>query len=161
MSPFKMRWGDLHEFHVATEDGASSVVIGIPIDDEFESGHQVHAGWEHAVVDYVSEPETVMRYDYDFGDGWTHSIRLEGVEAREIGQKYPRCTAGERACPPEDCGGIGGYDELVHALLDPAHPEYAQMGDWIPRGWMPEAFKPAAVRFDNPRARWKRAFGGG
>ena len=156
-----MGWRDyhLHEFHVSTSGGSSSVVFGIPDDDGFDLGYEVHEGWEHAVVDFVSEPGTVMRYDYDFGDGWSHSVRLLEVEAREKGKKYPRCTKGERACPPEDCGGIGGYRELVDALLDPSHPEHELMNEWIPRGWTPETFVPSTVRFYNPKIRWKWAFG--
>ncbi len=69
-----------------------------------------------------------------------------------------RCTKGERACPPEDCGGVSGYRELVDALLDPSHPEHALLNEWIPRGWTPEVFVPSRVHFDNPRIRWKWAF---
>ena len=155
-----MGWWDyhLHEFHLAMEGERPPVVFGIPLDTDFEESYEVRAGWEYAVVDFVAEPGAVMRYDYDFGDGWNHSVRLLAVEARETGQKYPRCTAGERACPPEDCGGTDGYFDLVHALLDPSHPDHQQMNDWIPRGWTPEMFNPTAVHFDNPRVRWKRAF---
>jgi hypothetical protein len=154
-----MGWLDyhLHAFHVQTEE-ASPAVFGIPLDEDSEP---TWPGWEHSVVDYVSAPDTVMRYDYDFGDGWTHSVRLLSVEPREIGQKYPRCTAGKRACPPEDCGGVTGYTELVYVLLDPSDDDHEQMMEWIPQGWMPEMFDPSAVRFSNPKRRWKRAFGEG
>jgi len=155
-----MGWLDchLHEFHVPT-DSDSPVVFGIPDEDGMDIGHEVREGWEHAVVDFVSEPGAEMRYDYDFGDGWSHSIKLIKVEPREKGRKYPRCTNGERACPPEDCGGVPGYVELVHALLDPSHPEHVQMNEWVPPGWTPESFDPSAVHFYNPRIRWKWAFG--
>jgi hypothetical protein len=56
---------------------------------------------------------------------------------------------------------VPGYAELVDALLDPSHDEHAQMMEWIPRGWIPEAFDPSAVRFSNPKRRWKRALGEG
>lgn len=83
------------------------------------------------------------------------------MESREVGQKYPCCAAGRRACPPEDCGGVPGYAGLVDALLDPSHDEHVQMMEWIPQGWMPETFAPAAVRFSNPQRRWKRVFSQG
>jgi len=157
-----MGWLDyhLHEFHVPSE-GVSPAVFGIPLDEDFAESEPTRPGWEYPVVDYVSSPDTVMRYNYDFGDDWEHSVRLLSVEPREIGRKYPRCTAGERACPPEDCGGVSGYTELVYALLDPSHDEHAQMMEWIPQGWMPEAFNLSAVRFSNPKRRWNRTFGEG
>jgi len=157
-----MGWLDyhLHEFHVSTER-ASSVVFGIPDNDDYIMSAPVRPGWEYSVVDFVSAPNTVMRYDYDFSDAWRHSVRLLSVEAREAGRKYPDCPAGERACPPEDCGGIDGYAELVDALLDPGNDDHAQMMEWIPRGWMPETFDSSAVLFSNPKLRWKRAFNGG
>ena len=157
-----MGWLDyhLHEFHVSNE-GAPPAVFGIPEDGGFAMSEPVRPGWEYSVVDFVCAPETVMRYDYDFGDSWTHSVRLLSVEPREAGQKYPRCTAGERACPLEDCGGVDGYAELVDALLDPSHDEHVRMMERIPPGWMPEAFAPMAVSFSNPKLRWKRAFGEG
>ena len=156
-----MGWRDchLHEFHVPTHEGASTVVFGIPNDEGLELHHEVKVDWDHAVVDFASEPGSVLRYDYDFGDGWTHSIRLLAIEPRDKGLKYPRCTKGERACPPEDCGGVDGYAELVSALLDPKHPEFEMVNDWIPRGWSPETFDPSAVHFYNPKARWRWAFG--
>ena len=99
-----------------------------------------------------------FRYEYDFGDRWVHEVTLKGVEPRVKGQRYPQCTAGERACPPEDCGGVPGYQALVEALLDPEHSEFEALGEWIPPGWGPELFKPENVRFHNPTRRWKRAF---
>jgi hypothetical protein len=56
---------------------------------------------------------TVFFYEYDFGDGWGHEIRVEKVSPRNARMRYPRCLAGARACPPEDCGGPPGYHPLV------------------------------------------------
>ncbi|MCB1700019.1 MAG: hypothetical protein KDI14_04145 [Halioglobus sp.] len=57
-------------------------------------------------------------------------------------QRHPKCVAGERACPPEDCGGVHGYQSLLGVLFDPSHPEHESLSHWIPRGWGPELFKP-------------------
>ena len=81
-----------------------------------------------------------------------------GVEHREKGQHYPRRGAGERARPPEYCGGVHGYESLLEALFDPSHPEHESPRRWIPRNWGPELFKPEKVRFDNPLKRWEGAF---
>ncbi|MGC4811436.1 plasmid pRiA4b ORF-3 family protein [Micromonospora sp. DT228] len=69
-------------------------------------------------------------YTYDFGDDWTHDIVVEKVLARQP-ITYPRCTGGRRAAPPEDCGGIWGYAELVEVLSDPGHPEHGDRLDWL------------------------------
>lgn len=72
-----------------------------------------------------------FRYMYDFGDSWNHSIKVEAVEAADPKQSYPRCVKGNRNCPPEDCGGVWGYEELIEILTDPNHPEHEERLDWI------------------------------
>jgi Plasmid pRiA4b ORF-3-like protein len=81
-----------------------------------------------------------FRYDYDFGDNWKHTLVVERVLAPESGTKYPRCVAGARACPPEDVGGVHGYDEFLAALKDSNHPVHEEMSEWIGRKFDPEAF---------------------
>lgn len=73
----------------------------------------------------------VFKYEYDFGDGWEHEIVFEGIPTVDHKAKYPLCLEGERACPPEDCGGIGGYHELVKACSNPKHKKHASMLEWI------------------------------
>lgn len=72
-----------------------------------------------------------IRYTYDFGAAWEHDILVEQVLDRDETVSYPRCTGGRRAAPPEDCGGIWGYADLVEALADPAHPEHEDMLEWL------------------------------
>lgn len=69
-------------------------------------------------------------YEYDFGDGWGHEILFEGCPTPEQGKKYPLCLEGERACPPEDIGGIGGFYEFVEALADPKHERHEELLEW-------------------------------
>ncbi len=71
-----------------------------------------------------------LRYEYDFGDGWEHDILVEKLLARQEDVWYPRCVAGERACPPEDVGGIWGYEELLEALQDPKHERHEEFLEW-------------------------------
>ncbi|MDZ4681161.1 MAG: plasmid pRiA4b ORF-3 family protein [Saprospiraceae bacterium] len=80
------------------------------------------------------------RYAYDFGDDWQHEILLEKILDSEKGIAYPRCMAGKRACPPEDCGGTWGYANLLEALKDPKHPEHKDMMEWMGGAFDPEAF---------------------
>lgn len=155
-----MGWWDyhLHEFRVHERERGRKLLIGIPTGEEMEGSSEVLPGWEISVIDHFSEPGDRAEYEYDFGDGWVHEVTLLGIEARVTGQRYPQCVAGERACPPEDCGGVPGYQTLVEALLDPEHSEFEALGEWIPPGWGPELFRPENVRFDNLARRWKRAF---
>jgi hypothetical protein len=81
-----------------------------------------------------------LRFDYDFGDGWEHDVVVEAIESPTGGVRYPICLGGERACPPEDCGGPSGYDGLLTALADRKDPEHEAMKEWAPDGFDPEAF---------------------
>jgi hypothetical protein len=90
-----------------------------------------------------------IRYTYDFGDDWEHDILVEKVFDRNETTAYPRCTGGRRAAPPEDCGGIWGYVELVEILNDPDHPEHQDRLEWLgldtPAGFAPDRFDAQAV----------------
>ena len=81
-----------------------------------------------------------VKYLYDFGDGWEHTVKVERVTDAVPGLTYPRLVDAVGRCPPEDVGGSWGYDEFLDALADPAHENHAEMKDWIG-----EEFDPAAV----------------
>lgn len=74
-------------------------------------------------------------YEYDFGDGWSHDITVQAVElADEARNGWPMCLAGANACPPEDVGGLGGYEEFLQAIGDPSHEAHDAMRRWC--GWL-------------------------
>lgn len=79
-----------------------------------------------------------LNYVYDFGDGWEHEIILEKILPFDTETVLPTCVAGERACPPEDVGGIPGYEMFLEAISDSSHPEYAEMLEWIGYDFDPE-----------------------
>lgn len=79
-------------------------------------------------------------YEYDFGDSWEHLVEVEKIFPAEAGVRYPRCIKGKRACPPEDVGGIWGYESFIEAIKDPNHPEHEDMLDWQGDDFDPEAF---------------------
>jgi hypothetical protein len=84
-------------------------------------------------------------YIYDFGDDWRHEITVEQVGTPDPKATYPTCIDGQRACPPEDCGGPPGYERLLEILGDPDHEEHDEMKDWLGK-------KFDAERFDIARA---------
>jgi hypothetical protein len=79
-------------------------------------------------------------YEYDFGDGWEHVIEVQNILEPETGVKYPICLAGKKACPPEDCGGVWGYYEMLAAIADPKQEEHEDMLEWLGEGFDPDAF---------------------
>jgi hypothetical protein len=82
----------------------------------------------------------VFRYTYDLGDNWEHEVLFEGVVEVPKRTRLPMCIEGERACPPEDCGGEGGYEHLLHVLGDPTHEEHRDMVEWVGGRFDPERF---------------------
>jgi hypothetical protein len=84
-------------------------------------------------------------YEYDFGDSWEHEVLFEGVVPAERGRRDPVCLEGERACPPEDVGGVWGYQDFLEAIADPDHEQHDELLEWSGGGFDPEAFDPAAA----------------
>jgi len=84
----------------------------------------------------------------------------KAIYLKEKDLKYPICIDGDRACPPEDCGGEPGYFRLLEIISNPNHEEYEEMVEWIGRPFHPHEFNQKLVKFDNPKKRWKFAFTG-
>ena len=153
-----MGWKDchLHDFTMPNPHTHKKERIGIP-DEDFDL--EFLPGWELKMSDYFSLKNSAAIYKYDYGDNWVHTVKLEKIFPRLKETKYPRCIDGERACPPEDCGGIYGYQDFLEAIMDPAHEQHEDLLVWAGSDFEPESFDPGKVRFDNPRKRWEYAFG--
>jgi hypothetical protein len=89
-----------------------------------------------------------FRYEYDFGDSWYHEVLFEGFVQADPRVKYPLCLEGERACPPEDCGGIWGYPDFLEAIQNPDHERHEELLEWIGGSFDSEAFDPAKATKD-------------
>jgi len=115
-------WKDyhLHEFKVGT------LSFGVP-DDEYPPPHIDEKSVR--LYQVAHQPGDRFVYVYDFGDSWEHEMVLEDMSAAE-NHVAPICLDGERAAPPEDCGGVSGYEQLVEALRDPSHPEHLDLRRW-------------------------------
>jgi hypothetical protein len=89
------------------------------------------------------ERRTKFVYEYDFGDSWYHEVLFEGYPPLEKDTKYPRCLEGERACPPEDVGGIRGYASFLETISDPQHENHDELLRWCGGKFLPEEFDAA------------------
>ncbi|MGB7534069.1 MAG: plasmid pRiA4b ORF-3 family protein [Halobacteriota archaeon] len=153
-----MGWIDyhLHEFELENPSTGLTVNIGSPNED---FGEEVLPEGEQKIADYFSMENRSADYVYDFGDSWEHKIQLEKILPREKDINYPICIKGKRACPPEDCGGIWGYEELLEIIRNPEHEEYEEMLEWLGGEFDPEDFDVEEVSFADPDKRRKMALG--
>jgi hypothetical protein len=131
-------WTDshLHAFEVGGRRYSRPDFGLSDFEDQFADEAQTRLG------DVVSATGGRLRYTYDFGDGWEHELVVEEILPSD-GVLHAVCVAGRRAGPPEDCGGVWGYAELLDILADPGHPEHAERLDWL--GYQPD---PAAFDKD-------------
>ena len=118
----------LHQFEISGERFGDPELLseGIGDDDDFEDSTEVELG------ELMPKGNRAFRfaYEYDFGDGWEHDVIFEGRPQPVPGQRYPLCLEGALACPPEDVGGVGGYDDYLKAIADPKHEEHDELLEW-------------------------------
>jgi len=133
-------WDDSHMHAFETPYGNFGVA-------DAELGHRAEA--PVTLEQVAPAANSRLRYTYDFGDDWEHDVVVEKVLDRRGTAEYPRCTGGRRAAPPDDCGGVWGYAELVEVLGDPDHPEHEDRLEWLglddAAGFDPDRFDADAV----------------
>jgi pRiA4b ORF-3-like protein len=132
-----MGWSDyhLHEFRI----GQYRFGITDPGDDSLQK-----SGWRDEttarLVDVFGESVREAEYLYDFGDHWLHKLAFEIALQPEPAVPYPICVDGDFHCPPEDCGGPGGFYDMLKIIRNPNHEEYQETMEWLGRPFSPEAF---------------------
>ena len=124
------------------------VIDGEQYGDVQRGGEFEHDSRSVRLSDLVEQGHARFRYDYDFGDEWKHIIEIEKTLPAEEGVYYPCCAKGERACPPEDCGGPYEYPYLLDKLQDPKHEEHEDTLEWVGGEFDPEAFDLEEVNDD-------------
>jgi hypothetical protein len=133
-----MGWDNKHLHHFDIK----GVRHGIPEHLDYDGDGSIIDSKKIKVSQIVpkDDKKLAFRYTYDFGDNWEHEVLFEGIVDPDPKNKYPICLEGERACPPEDCGGIGGYEHLLEVLADPQHEEYRDMLELVGEDFDPELF---------------------
>jgi len=138
-----MGWADdhLHEFDIG------HARYGDPRQWQDGFGGKLEVGNEGKVKlsQLVAQGVKKFTYVYDMGDNWEHVIQIEKLLPAEAGAHYPRCLAGKRACPPEDCGGPWGYDDFLQAIQNPKHERHEELLEWVRGEFDPEAFDGEAL----------------
>lgn len=89
----------------------------------------------------VKKEKQRFEYQYDFGDDWRHDILIEKILPLDPSIKYPVVLDGKRACPPEDCGGVWGYEDILEIIGNPKHEQYEEIMDWLGGEFDPEEFQ--------------------
>lgn len=135
-----MGWADCHLHHFIINEE----FYGSPKEDEFgDMGTKNEARYK--LNQFVNREGFRFRYEYDFGDSWLHDLVIEKILPEEKGVHYPVCIAGKRACPPEDVGGVWGYEDFLKVISNPKHPEHEEMMGWIGGDFDPERFNLNAI----------------
>ena len=126
---------------------AGGITYGIH-DDEFGMDMEVEDEKKCKLHEILRSEKKAITYEYDFGDSWVHKVVLEKILPYDKDQQLPRCIAGKRACPPEDCGGVWGYEEMLDLLQHPEDPEYEERMEWLGGEFDPDGFNVAEVNLE-------------
>jgi hypothetical protein len=125
--------------------------------DPFSKSPAVEDERRVRLSDVLSKAGEKMLYIYDFGDDWEHEIEVEKLLPADANDIYPICVDGQLACPPEDCGGIVEYYDLLKVLAKPSHRRHKELREWLGGDFRPEEFSPEEVnRQFTPRKRSKK-----
>jgi hypothetical protein len=132
-----MGWTDSHLHSFNAGDGTE---YGMPDPDDMFDNNDMLDEKKAKLTDLLARPKDRFIYVYDFGDNWEHVVELAEIKEAEPGVKYPLCLAGERACPPDDCGGAWAYEDFLKTLRGRNKKKRQELLDWLGYDFDPEAF---------------------
>jgi hypothetical protein len=136
-----MGWFDYHlwDFRIGKQR------YGLPMDD-WGGAEPCIAADKVRLRDVLKPRKTMIDYTYDFGDCWEHRLAITDIRAGQPRVSYPRYIGGEGNGPPDDCGGIPGFYELLEAIADPTHPSHAHLKEWV-GDYDPATFDVLPIKF--------------
>ncbi len=122
---------------------------------EFEGDPEVFEARKFTLRQIAPREQDAFGYEYDFGDSREHEVTVEKILPPDaVTARTALCIEGARACPPEDCGGVGGYDALLKILRNRKHPEHETMKDWLGRAFDAEAFDVGKINLWLRKLKW-------
>jgi len=136
-----MGWENYHLYEFRTRGGRWSL-----IDPDFADA-DVRSASKATLAELLKQGGAKgIKYTYDFGDGWEHTVKVEAVSPAAADATYPRLLDAKGACPPEDVGGPWGYAEYLEAIADPDHERHEEFIEWRGPRFDPTRVNEAAVR---------------
>jgi hypothetical protein len=124
---------------------------------EFEGDPEVLEERKFTLEQVAPHEKDALGYEYDFGDSWEHEITVAKILPPDpAAARIALCLDGAHACPPEDCGGVWGYDDLLNILKNRKHPEHRTMKEWLGRPLDPEAFDLKQTNLWLGKLKWPR-----
>ena len=121
----------LHAFYLRLIDGPRWAPPS-PLDDDFDVGIKTRDSTRTKFAEVLAEPNfKVLRYNYDFGDDWRHTIKVERRFSAELRDEFPKLIDAKGRCPPENCGGPWGYAEILDAISDPRNKRRSEFRRWL------------------------------
>lgn len=150
-----MGWTNTHLYEIRAHD----VGWGIPDRDWGDGPLDARKANLGDVLEDVGTK--TLRYLYDFGDGWEHTVKVERLIDPEPGALYPRLIEACGRCPPEDIGGPWGYAEFLGAIGNPKHERHDEFKEWfahdfdpnlVDAGWLAEEVTTLAKRWSRKPA---------
>lgn len=143
----------LHQFKVGADCYSDTRVHFA----EFEGDPEILEARKFTLRQIAPRAQDAFGYEYDFGDSWEHEITVEKIlPADAAAAKTALCLDGARACPPENCGGLGSYDTLLKILKNRKHPEHKCMKEWLGRAFDAAAFDVAKTNLWLRKLKWPR-----
>ena len=139
-------WKTAHLFLFSPTGFGGHPIITV-LNEESDPRHDLPSN-KIRIDDIFTTPKQKYSYIYDFGDDWHHRITLEEITEEAI--THADCLDGEGACPPEDCGGPGGYADIKKIMSITHHRDHKEMREWLKlqtgKTWDADKFDPESVR---------------